>query len=239
MDRFYHGHAGSGAVGLSRHEGSMGLALLLAGQRLYCRLGGANIRSWFAAAASRIFGDELAGPQAQRIDGVDVATDEKGVGLLPRAREEREKRGLTYEQMGEVLGLSEQQVQSGAVQGYESGMPVRNGSVVRIYQELQRARLQACTWLGVPRFTLMRDGDSIVVHHNEFPRFIAKAMRGAMHKEQWRFAKAGMPVIPLRPETSLSQMVVSYIDHVPPGVPVGDVMTDAVLELERYLAGGN
>lgn len=232
---FFDGHAGRGAVGVARSQSALGLALLSPGQFLYRRLGGANIRSRVASAASRFFGDELAGPQAQRIDGADVATHEKGVGLLPRAREERERRGLTYEQMGEVLGLADHQIQSGAVQGYEAGQPVRNGSVVRIYQGLQRSRLQAGTWLGIARFTVARDGDAVVIHNNEFPRFVAKAVPEQMHKEQWRFAKAGMPVLPLRAETGLSQMIVSFVDHVPAGFSTEQVLADAVRELHRYL----
>lgn len=239
MDRFYHGHAGGGAVGVSRPESTLGLALLLAGQRLYCRLGGTNIRRWVASAASRVFRDKSAGAQAQWIAGVDVAAHEKGAGLLPRAREEREKRGLTFEQMGEVLGLTDQQVQSGTVQGYEAGMPVRNGSVVRLYQGLQRARLQGSVWLGLPRFTVMRDGSSVVIHHNEFPRFVAKAVPEAQHKEQWRFAKAGMPVWKLRPETCLAQMIVSFVDHVPAGVMTDEVFEAAEKALKQYLAEGN
>ena len=161
-----------------------------------------------------------------------MAEHKKPLGLLPRAREEREERGLTYSQMAEVLGLGEHQVESGAIKGYESGMPVSNGSVVRIYQELQRARLQSQTWLKVPRFTLARDADSVVLHHNDWPRFVAKAVPEALHKEQWRFAKAGMPVYELRLETGLSQAIFSFIDHVPADFDAEEVLEEAVVAIE-------
>ena len=137
--------------------------------------------------------------------------------------------------MGEILGLAEFQVEAGAVQGYEAGMPARNGSVVRIYQGLQRGRLQACSWLKLPRFSIARDGADVVLHHNEWPRFVAKGVPEKLHKEQWRFAKSGMPVYELRPETGLSQMIFSFIDHVPSDVDVEGVLEEAVAELERFV----
>lgn len=236
---FNSGHARGGAVGLPRGEGALGLALLFAGQRLSHRLGAENFCRWTAAAAARFFGDERVGDAAKRFVGVDVATYEKGFDVLPRAREEREKRGLTYAQMGEVLGLTEHQVESGAVQGYEAGMPARNGAVVRIYQGLQRSRLGAQTWLQIPRWTLARAGAAVVVHHNEFPRFIGKAVPEVQHKEQWRFAKAGMAVRALSPGAGLAQLIVSFVDHVPQGVDVDALLDAAQVELERFLRGAD
>jgi hypothetical protein len=140
--------------------------------------------------------------------------------------------------MAEVLGLGEHAVESGALKGYETGMPVRNGSVVRIYQALQRARLQSMTWLKFPRFTIARDGDSVVLHHNDWPRFVAKAVPTALHKEQWRFAKAGMPVYELRADTGLTQAIFSFIDHVPTGFDAEEVLEEAVVAIERFCKGG-
>ncbi|OYU44195.1 MAG: hypothetical protein CFE44_14275 [Burkholderiales bacterium PBB4] len=133
--------------------------------------------------------------------------------------------------------MGEHLVESGAIKGYETGMPVRNGSVVRIYQELQRARLQAVTWLKFPRFTIARDGEAVVLHHNDWPRFVAKAVPEAMHKEQWRFAKASMPVYQLRPESGLAQVIFSFIDHVPSGIDAEEMLEEAVVAIEEFCKG--
>lgn len=234
----YHGNVGRGTFGFARSKGEVGLGLLLVCKCLPGRVVIARLCRWFVGSAAGLFRNQRAGPQAQRSSGDFVANDEKTKGLLPRAREEREARELTYEQMGEILGLSEHQIESGAVQGYEAGMPVRNGSVVRIYQGLQRARLQAGTWLALPRFSVVRDGRCVVLHHNEWPRFVSKAVPEKLHKEQWRFAKAAMPVYELRPETGLAQMIFSFIDHVPEGVDAEDVMEEAVATLERFVFDG-
>lgn len=231
---FYHWNVGCGVARLAWPKGPFWLALLSAGQHLSHRLVGEGFRHWVAGAAVGLFGHKRAGPQTQWSIGGFVAEHEKPLGLLPRAREEREERGLTYSQMAEVLGLGEHQVESGAVKGYETGMPVHNGSVVRIYQELQRARLQAQTWLKVPRFTITRDAGSLVLHHNDWPRFVCKAVPESLHKEQWRFAKASMPVYELRPETGLSQAIFSFIDHVPAGFDAEEVLEEAVVAIELF-----
>ncbi len=238
MDRIYHWHFGGCAVGDARPSGALGMAVLSAGQRAAHRLGVAHFCRWAFAAAAGLFTDQRARTQTQRSFGGHLADHEKSGGQLPRAREEREARGLTYAQMGQVLGLGEHQIEAGAVQGYESGMPARNGSVVRIYQGLQRARLQGCVWLGLPRFTIARDGQAVVLHHNEWPRFVAKAVPEKLHKEQWRFARAGMPVYELRPSTGLAQMIFSYLDHVPEGVDVEDVLEEAIAALEGFVLFG-
>jgi hypothetical protein len=139
--------------------------------------------------------------------------------------------------MAEVLGLGEHQVESGAIKGYESGIPARNGAVVRIYEGLQRARLQASTWLEVPRFTIARVGDAVVLYHNDWPRFVAKAVPEKIHKQQWRFARAGMPVYELRPEIGLSQVIFSFIDHVPGGFDAEGVLEEAVVAIEVFCKG--
>lgn len=234
---FYHRDFGGGIARFSRAMGPTRLALLFAGQRIPHRLGVEDFSHWFVGAAAGLFGHKRARPQAQRSSGVLVAENAKSLGLLPRAREEREERGLTYSQMAEVLGLGEHSVESGAIKGYETGMPVRNGSVVRIYQELQRARLQAVTWLKFPRYTIAWDGEAVVLHHNEWPRFVAKAVPAALHKEQWRFAKAAMPVYQLRPETGMSQAIFSFVDHVPDGIDAEDALEDAVLAIENFCMG--
>jgi len=237
MVRFYHWYAGCGAFGVARASRPFWLALLSAGQRLSHRLVGEGCRTWFVAAAARVFMHERAGPQTQRLIGDDVSIHGKAAGQLARAREERESRGLSYSQMAEVLGLGEHQVESGAIKGYESGIPARNGAVVRIYEGLQRARLQASTWLQVPRFTIARDGDAVVLHHNDWPRFVAKAVPEKLHKEQWRFAKAGMPVYELRAQTGLAQVIFSFIDHVPEDVDAEEVLEEAVVAIERFCVG--
>ena len=237
MVRFYHWYVGGGVARLARAESSFWLALLSAGQHLSHRLVGESFRHWVDGAAAGLFGHKRVGPKTKWSIGVFVAEHEKPLGLLPRAREEREERGLTYSQMAEVLGLGEHQVESGAIKGYESGMPVRNGSVARIYQELQRARLQSQTWLKIPRFTLTRESGSVVLHHNDWPRFVAKAVPEALHKEQWRFAKAGMPVYELRPETGLSQAIFSFVDHVPAGFDAEEVLEEAVVAIEAFCRG--
>ena len=237
MVRFYHWHVGGGVARLAWAKSPFWLAVLSAGQHLSHRLVGEGFSHWVDGAAAGLFGHKRAGPQTKWSIGGFVAEHKKPLGLLPRAREEREERGLTYSQMAEVLGLGEHQVESGAIKGYESGMPVSNGSVVRIYQELQRARLQSQTWLKVPRFTLARDADSVVLHHNDWPRFVAKAVPEALHKEQWRFAKAGMPVYELRPETGLSQAIFSFIDHVPADFDAEEVLEEAVVAIEAFCRG--
>ena len=234
---FYHRNLGSGVACFPRANGPSWLAVLFTGQRFPHRLVVEGFSHWLAGAAAGLFGHKLAGHQAQRSIGVLVAETEKSLGLLPRAREEREERGLTYSQMAEVLGLGEHMVESGAIKGYETGMPVRNGSVLRIYQELQRARLQAVTWLKFPRFTIARDGEAVLLHHNEWPRFVAKAVPEALHKEQWRFSKASMPVYQLRPETGLAQAIFSFIDHVPTGIDAEEVLEEAVVAIEEFCRG--
>lgn len=156
-------------------------------------------------------------------------------GLLARAREERESRDLSIRQMGEVLGLTGMAVEAGAVQGYEAGQEVRNGAVVRIYESLRRAR-QAQQWLGLPKYTLdASDPEMLVIHHNAFPRFVGIAVKAAQHKEQWRFAKAGMPVYELDPSSGWRQLIVSFVDHVPVDCDPEDAIEEAVRLAEGKL----
>jgi hypothetical protein len=153
-------------------------------------------------------------------------------GLLARAREERESRGLDVAQMGDVLGLPQSAVAAGAVQGYEAGIDVRNGAVVRIYEALRRAR-QARQWLGLPKYTVDRsDPDQLVIHHNDYPRFIAVAVQVDQHKEQWRFTKAGMPVFELQSPAGWRQLIVSYVDHVAQGYDDEDNIEEAIRFIE-------
>lgn len=154
-------------------------------------------------------------------------------GLLARAREERESRGLDVAQMGDVLGLSQSAVAAGAVQGYEAGIDVRNGAIVRIYEALRRAR-QAKQWLGLPKYTVDRsDPDQLVIHHNDYPRFCAVAVRVEQHKEQWRFKKAGMPVFEMQSRAGWRQLIVSYVDHVAQGYDDEDNIEEAIRFIEE------
>lgn len=166
-----------------------------------------------------------------------MSTEKRAPGFL-KAQEEREERGLTYAQFGEILGMSAAMIDAGVIQGYEKGMPVNSGAVRRIYESLQRGRLQASTWLNIGRWSVSSPSDddpSWVVHHNEWPRFVAKALREELHKEQWRFARSGMPVFEMSQATGCKQLVFSFIDHVPVDFDPEDVLTEAVLQLERRI----
>jgi transcriptional regulator with XRE-family HTH domain len=154
-------------------------------------------------------------------------------GLLARAREERESRGLDVAQMGDVLGLTRTAVEAGAVQGYEAGQDVRNGAIVRIYETLRRAR-QAKQWLGLPKFTVDKsDPVQLIIHHNDYPRFCGVAVRDQQHKEQWRFKKAGMPVFDLKSQLGWRQLIVSYVDHVAEGFDPEDAIEEAIRLIEE------
>lgn len=169
-----------------------------------------------------------------------MATENRAPGFL-KAREEREERDLNVAQMGEILGMSASMIDAGVVQGYEKGMPVNSGAVRRIYESLQRGRLQASTWLAVGRWSISepcKEDASWVIHHNEWPRFVGKAVKEELHKEQWRFSRAGMPVFELSNQTGFRQIVFSFIDHVPSDFDAEDVLTEAVLQLERRIVKG-
>jgi len=168
-----------------------------------------------------------------------MVTENRAPGFL-KAREEREERGLSTAQMGEILGVPSSMIESGVIQGYEKGMPVNSGAVRRIYEGLQRGRLQVSTWLGVGSWSISaQDEDGTwIIHHNDWPRFLGKTIKEELHKEQWRFARAGMPVFEMGAATGFRQIVFSFIDHVPSDFDAEDVLTEAVLQLERRIVKG-
>ncbi len=153
-------------------------------------------------------------------------------GLLARAREERESRGLSIGQMGDVLGLQSSATSAGAVQGFEAGQEVRNGAVVRIYEFLRRGR-QAQEWLKLPKFTADTSSPGmLIIHHNDYPRFVGVAVRDVQHKEQWRFQRAGMPVYELDPRSGWRQLIVSFVDHVAQDFDFEDSIEEAIRLIE-------
>jgi transcriptional regulator with XRE-family HTH domain len=144
-------------------------------------------------------------------------------------REERETRGLTISQMSEVLGLEGAHAHQ-IVIDFESGFRKPKGSALRVYELLNRQRWASEHLLGVDPWTISEDGRTI--HHNGWPRFVGVAMEDAQHPHQWQFKKAGMPAFDLIGAGSYQQIVFSMVDHVPEGLDVEDLFTEAVRLIE-------
>ena len=162
-----------------------------------------------------------------------MAKTKVNIGVAIRAREDLE---LTPAQMGEILGLNPVSAVS-AVLNYEASREVGNGSALRVYESLFRCREEASRWLGVPRWTVGAGPRPNLIHHNEWPRFVAVAFETDLHAEQWRFRKSEMPILLLDEKTGFKQLVVSFVDHVPMDYEFEDVLEEAVRVLEKAILG--
>lgn len=151
-------------------------------------------------------------------------------------RDEREQRGLSKEQMADVLGLDGQH----AVQiltDFEAGFREPKGAVVRVYESLNRQRWNASHLLEIPAWSLSADGQ--FVHHHEWPRFVGRVLLQETHPSQWQFKKAGMPAFALDESSGFRQIVFSLTDHVPDDLDIEDLYFEAIRLVENFAKNGN
>ncbi len=154
------------------------------------------------------------------------------------ARDEREARAMTKEQMADVLGIEGPNAEQ-IVTDFEAGFRQAKGPTLRIYESLNRGRYAGETLLNLPRWSVDADASGHVIHYNGWPRFVGRAFREELHPEQWRFKKAGMAAYALDPKTGYRQLVLAFIDHVPDGSDPEDVVAEGVRHLERVILKGD
>lgn len=146
--------------------------------------------------------------------------------------QERESLGLSKSQMADILGLEGDHKEQ-LITDFESGFRPPRGSVLRIYESLNRSRWAAGNLLQIDTWSLSVDGCTL--HHNEWPRFVARAFKEELLPNQWQFKKADMPVFLLDDRTGYRQMVVAWLDHVPADFDAEDVLAEGVRQLENAL----
>ena len=149
------------------------------------------------------------------------------------ALDERETRGLSQAQMADVLGLEGPTAEQ-IVLDLETGFRKPKGSTLRIYESLNRGRWAGSHLLEMPAWSVDVNGPP-VIHHNEWPRFVGRAIEPELHPQQWQFKKAGMPAFALDERTGFRQLVVAWIDHVPEDFDAEDILTEGVRRLEKVL----
>ena len=153
------------------------------------------------------------------------------------ALDERETRGLSKAQMVDVLGIEGAHAEQ-ILSDFETGFRQIKGPTLRLYQGLNRARWSAGKLLGLPKWTVDRNAPGgPTIHHNDWPRFVAKAFAAEMHPEQWQFTKAAMPTVALDARTGFRQLVVAFVDHTPFDFDPGVLLADAAHHLETLLIG--
>jgi hypothetical protein len=154
------------------------------------------------------------------------------------ALDEREKRDLSKQDMADILGI-EGPHREQILTDFEAGFRPIKGPTLRVYEALNRARWGASELLQVPRWSVVAGGPSgeCTVHHNDWPRFVGKAFREALHPQQWRFKKAGMPTYEMDERTGYRQLVIALIDHVPEGLDVEDIYVEGLKQLEQAILG--
>jgi hypothetical protein len=154
------------------------------------------------------------------------------------ALDERVSRGLSKSQMAEVIGIEGTNAEQ-IITDFETGFRPIKGPALRVYQLLNRARWAGATLLKLPSWTVSVRGDdgACLIHHNAWPRFVARAFDVELHPEQWQFRKAGMPAFALDPRTGYKQLVASFIDHVPSDFDPQGFLAEAGRRLESELLG--
>ncbi len=153
------------------------------------------------------------------------------------ALDERETRGLNKMQMADVLGIEGAHAEQ-ILSDFETGFRQIKGPTLRLYQGLNRARWSVGKLLGLPKWSVDRDDPGgPTIHHNDWPRFVGKAFAAEIHPEQWQFTKAGMPSFALDARSGFRQLVVAFVDHVPPDFDPASLVADAAQHLENLLIG--
>lgn len=149
-------------------------------------------------------------------------------------RDERESRNLTKTQMAEVLGLDVPNAEQ-ILTDFETGYRQPKGSVLRIYQGLNRQRWAGSHLLSLPSWTLSNDGE--VIHHNDWPRFVGRVVPELTHPNQWQFKKASMPSYELDGSGGFHQIVFVMVDEIPANLDIEDLFFDAVRIVESTMKG--
>lgn len=147
-------------------------------------------------------------------------------------RDEREARGLTKLQMVDVLGLDGAHAEQ-ILTDFEAGFRQPKSSALRVYESLNRQRWGASHLLALPVWTMSKD--CTVIHHNEWPRFVGRALREETHPQQWQFKKAGIPTFVLNGAGGFHQLVCSLSDHVPDDLDIEELFAEAVRLVESSL----
>ena len=150
--------------------------------------------------------------------------------------QERESLGLSKSQMAEILGLEGDHKEQ-LITDFESGYRPPRGSVLRLYENLNRSRWAAGNLLQIDPWTVSEDGN--IIHHNAWPRFVGRAFKEGLLPNQWQFKKADMPVFVLDARTGFSQLVIAWTDHVPIDFDAEDILSEGVRQIEKVMREKN